>query len=274
MGRSGTLDLQRELIHSDRLPPTLVGRAGITFSGLLGEYRASSLGRSHGRQPPRFSKLLTYGNAAILRDLGPRVDPIGHCDMAQRDLQGILIAMASSSRRALDTSPFEITGSRIAAGVHDLGENMNPVFLVKFGGVAGDLPRGTKTPAQKALERRILEEILEGTFSYLPDRMKQYALDISTHAPSVVGTLSHLVVQCSHEWGEYQTVLTAGTRGLAIVESGDTDSLRFRQLAYVALNCGEGVRSELEQAIPDIPVVEPMLEARESLYTRIQAGLN
>jgi hypothetical protein len=247
----------------------MVGDRGISCEQLLGHYQTTDYGKHHEGQSLRFIKW-PYDRTTKRRDLGPGVDPVNHGNSVKNIVEQVLGRLAASSGKILDISSDEISGLYFATTVHDFGENTHPYFTERFGGTVGDLPRGTKGPEQRALEWLILTEVMQSTFSNLPDGLLQFAVDMSMHARSTSDSLAGRVFEMSHEDGEYETCSTAQELAIAAFEAGDIDSWRTKMLVGIG-QCATGPRDNLEGFIPDFPFLEELLITREPSHDRFAA---
>ena len=263
------------LILNDTLPEEFGGVGprghGQTYTDLLDHYRDTSWGADQDAQPPRYSGNFGYDPEAMLRDFGESVHPLQHNTVAHHDYQGFLIQALLLSDK-YDMAPKEIVASRLAAQFHDTGEATHEDLRTLCGGVVGDIPSGEKTPEHRATERRVLEKVLDTMVTNLPRWLKTEAVRIIVHDPAVTDGLPHRLFEAAHNWGEYETGITAGVLAMDAIATGE-EGLRARQLARIGTTVVPKVLGRLEPEIADLPFIEPMLGRYSATHDRIMTEL-
>lgn len=148
-------------------------------------------------QDLRFSQKYRYNREQMLHDGGKDFCPVGH----QIDYLQFLQKAVESVREENSLFSEELSDENVAiltmAGIlHDIGESTHDDIRQEFGSVLGDKLSGTKTPADRELERKIRYYYYEKHFTDVdPDAIKAIEAIVSHDAKN---TLLHAVFEAAH----------------------------------------------------------------------------
>jgi hypothetical protein len=244
----------------------------LRYSRLLPAYLATSWGAAHQQQTPRYAQSFGYAPEEMLTDLGDDVDPVWHMNVVHHDVVRLVIDEVVHRDKPGSNDPADITVSRASALIHDMGECLHPDLNLLCGGTIGDLTRGSKTPADRQLERKILETFIDQVYSTWPETFQSRVLDVVTHQED---SEAHELLQAAHELGFYNTGMRAGQLVLQMIERQDPEATmqtaRFRQLSRLALEVTQASQPELTALSQDIPGIGRILDKTYSQFDQIVA---
>jgi hypothetical protein len=234
------------------------------YLGLFQVYASSEYGMHHQQQPLRYEAAFgSYGREEMLLDLGADIDPLGHMPATEETFTHL-----TADERQV--SSMDVHTGRLTAVLHDLGECTHPRLIEKFGAVVGDVPQGSKTDEQRAIEARIWDMLMD---RYYQDRLGSSQIErirkIVTHQED---SWVHSALEAAHDTNTLRVGLCAGKLALTALEQGKTG----RRLACLS-NIGKVVSREIilrmERHAKLFAYPGNTLDKAEPLYQRIQNEL-
>jgi hypothetical protein len=156
-------------------------------------------------QPLRYAEY-SYGDAAMLKDLGSDIHPLGH-QVKLSEYAAKLIAYEWHVGNTLVLDPRKFALARFICTIHDIGESTHPEVLEAVGAVVGDIPYGQKTDEQRAIEGKVLDYFLGTTFRHVPLAFREEAEATIKHQET--GQL-HDLYEFAHNALAYDTTERAG----------------------------------------------------------------
>lgn len=157
-------------------------------------------------QPLRFAQRYDYADrATMLDELGLDLCPIGH----QKEL-GWHLAQVIEKQRLFDPT-FELSEHDAATlmftcQIHDMGEMTHDEVLATTGAVVGDIPAGTKTPEDRAVEKNVRLFLYDTFYCDVDPAVIARAEAVIAHEDD---TLLHDLFEAAHEAQTLETTLRA-----------------------------------------------------------------
>lgn len=193
------------------------GLEDVTYTELFERYANSHLGEHHAAQEPRYTKGYGYDASLMLKDLGPDVHPVDHGRHTHDELVIPLLytqTVLEEGQKFEQFSIEQIVAIRLAAYLHDIGENEHPELLEEVGKVVGDVDYHQKTQQHESDEAELRAYIRALLFPDIPDPLWDHIERIIMKKGDDLEVVAFAL--CEHS-GYYTTGLRAGY--LALLEN-------------------------------------------------------
>lgn len=240
---------------------------GISYTEVSARYSNSLFGAHQAQQPLRYSQHYGYDPTLMLKDLGDDVHPVRHMSHTHRKITVPLIAGQIWDGRER-FSPQQISGLRLAAEVHDIGECEHISILEAVGATVGDVFYEAKQRTDSETERQIRAYLYGQLYPDLPEELLEQAEDTIDSDNSFHGFAFETVERV----GYYQTAMRAGETALRLIKK-ESETPRFQRLAQLALRVSQNHSETLRGRAGDFPYVGRIMNQRGPLEARIHQTL-
>jgi hypothetical protein len=239
---------------SDALPIVNSNGQPFQYTELWRRYTTSAFGQHQAKQPLRYAAhAYDLENDTMVEDLAGDPHPLEHMEITHNDVAGFMLHAACDPKLP-PLEPLSIAVGRFGALMHDTGENTHSDLKRICGGVVGDIPHNQKTPEQKAIEYKVLKEVVSTHHADLPVAFRERAIALICHQPDDEDVFAHDVYEAAHDFGFLRTAAYASH----IVASAP-DSPRAQHLANLTIEVHANIYAKLQARSQQLPFLGTLL---------------